>query len=639
MKATMRDAAPSPEPALSGADKARIMARIAADEPLTAADVALLCPPAGQAAPRRPAGSSPPPASADNLRTMERIAPGDAAPVTPPRWHNRLVLGDNRALLQCLRQGPLREQIEAAGGLTLIYIDPPFNADTDFLLREPVGGRHADSPLLTQAAYRDRWEGGLAAYLEMMHERLRLMHELLSERGSIYVHCDWRVQAHLRLMLDDIFGVERFINEIVWHYYNKYSAATARLPRAHDTILAYAKTGRHVLNPLRLPRDQPRRQLVRENVNGTLKNARDADGKLQYRTVRDKKADDVWDIPQLQPASADWSGYETQKHPALLERIVNLASNPGDLVADFFCGTGTTLVAAQRLGRRWLGADLGAHAIRISRRRLLAMNAAFTIDSISPPGTGRGGADAAARDALRTRLRAEAAPHIAPHAALRDGELLLLVPGRVADLAAIQEALALAERHGFEQVSVVAPGYLPGTLARAREVAAGGAALGLWRAGPDAITEAAEPVVTWPDEAEQPGTLCGYLAWDTPGGETRLAALAPGRELLLVQQGLLWRHARARDGRLASTCLTRNWRDWLDAWSVGRWAPEDAEHAGDWPPPFLGAWHAWRRGRERTLSLDWPAPSALAGAPADVLMTMDIRSTTAWAVRPTARRD
>jgi hypothetical protein len=394
-----------------------------------------------------------------------------------------------------------------------------------------------------------------------------------------------------------------------------------------------------VLNPLRLPREAPRRQLVRESVNGTLKNARDADGKLQYRTVNDKKADDVWDIPQLQPASAEWSGYETQKHPALLERIVNLASNPGDLVADFFCGTGTTLVAAQRLGRRWLGADLGPHAIRIARKRLLAMDAPFAIGTMRPPAA-EAGADTDACAALRTRLRAEAAPHIAPHAALRDGELLLLAPEGAAALATVEEAVALAERHGFGQASVVAAAYLPGTLARARELAARGPELGLWRAGPDAITEAAEPVVTWPNAKGQPGALCGYLVWDTPGREPRLAALPGGRDMLLVEQGLLWRHARARDGQLHSACLTRLWSDWLDGWSVGHWDEDAPVGTGHWPPPFRGAWHTWRRGRDRVLTLDWPAPEALASAPADVLMTVDIRSTTAWAVaNAAARRD
>ncbi len=565
---------------------------------------------------------------------MEWIAPGQVSPLAPQGWHNRLVLGDNLALLQSLQSGPLREQIEAAGGLTLIYIDPPFNADSDFVLRQPVGERHPDNAVLTQHAYRDRWPGGLAAYLAMMQERLVLMHELLAEQGSIYVHCDWRVQAHLRLLLDEIFGPARFINEIVWHYYNKYSAATACLPRAHDTILAYAKSGRHVLNPLRLPREQPRRQLVRENVNGTLKNARDADGKLQYRTVSDKKADDVWAIPQLQPASGEWSGYETQKHPALLERIVNLASNPGDLVADFFCGTGTTPVAAQRLGRRWLGADLGPHGIRIARKRLLALDVPFAIDTIAPP-MGRDAVRGEALKSLCARLQATAAPHIAPHAALRDGELLLLVPAGTADMETIAEALSLARRHEFTRVAIVARAFLPGTLARARDLAPPDTGLGLWRAAPDAVTEAAEPVVTWP-AASGLGKLSGYLVWDTPAPEERLAALPAGRDLLLVQQGLLWRHARARDGRLGSTRLTRHWSDWLDAWSLGNWVHDASHDSGRWPPTFHGLWHRWRAGRERTLPLDWPSSEVLTGSPADVLMSLDIRSTAAWAVRPVA---
>ena len=378
---------------LSEADKARIMALLDAGEPLPATDRTLLFPsPAAlELTWAGKPGEVPRPAA--RLGLVERVGadgaalwaasqpaeksarflPRDAAEhPAPGSWRNLLVQGDNQALLAALLDGPLRREIEAAGGLKLVYIDPPFDAGTDFVLHQQIGGDDGDPATeLVQAAYRDRWGDGAQSYLSMMFVRLRLIHELLDVTGSLYVHCDWRVNAALRLLLEEIFGRERFVNEIVWHYYNKYSAGARHLPRAHDSILVFSKTGRYTFNPLRVARAAPHRQLVRENVAGVLKNARDVAGRLLYRTVSDKKEDDVWRVPQLQPASAQWSGYETQKHHALLERIVGMGSRPGDLVADFFCGSGTTLAVAQELGRNWIGCDLNPQAVQLTRKRLL----------------------------------------------------------------------------------------------------------------------------------------------------------------------------------------------------------------------------------------------------------------------------
>jgi DNA modification methylase len=173
--------------------------------------------------------------------------------------------------------------------------------------------------------------------------------------------------------LDEIFGEKRFVNNIVWYYYNKYSAGKKNLPRAHDDILVYSKTNNYSFNEIRIPREKPRKQLKRRMVNGVLKNVKDERGHVIYRTVIDKKLDDVWRIPCLQPASKQWMGFPNQKHHILLERIIRLASNKNDIIADFFCGSGTTLYAAEKLGRRWIGADISEYAIYLTRKRLLSL--------------------------------------------------------------------------------------------------------------------------------------------------------------------------------------------------------------------------------------------------------------------------
>ncbi len=285
-------------------------------------------------------------------------------------FRNMLVWGDNKLVMASLLK-------DFKGKIDLIYIDPPFDVGADFTMSVPIGEEKdqvgKDQSTLEMVAYRDMWGRGTDSYLHMMYERLLLMRELLNENGSIYVHCDWRVNSLLRLIMDEIFGSNKFVNHIIWHYYNKYSAASNCLPRAHDDILFYKNSDNLVLNEVREIRDTPVKQLVRVNVGGILKNARDDKGNLIYRVSTDKKIDDVWRIPQLQPASTEWTGFATQKHHDLLTRIIIQSSNEGDLVADFFCGSGTTGAVAERLGRRWIMADLGRFAIHTSRKRMIEL--------------------------------------------------------------------------------------------------------------------------------------------------------------------------------------------------------------------------------------------------------------------------
>ncbi|MFX1313204.1 MAG: DNA methyltransferase, partial [Promethearchaeota archaeon] len=235
----------------------------------------------------------------------------------PNDWINKLFWADNIEVLFYLLNS-FKSKID------LIYIDPPFFSGINYEIEIEQKGINYNS-----IAYNDQWNNNLDSYLQMLYERIKIFKKLLSKSGLLFIHLDWHASHYIRLILDEIFGENRFVNNIVWYYYNKYSAGKKNLPRAHDNILVYSKSNNYTFNELRIPREKPRKQLMRVNVNGVLKNVKDENGHVKYRFVTDKKLDDVWRIPCLQPASKEWTGFPTQKHHKLLERIIKLGSNEG----------------------------------------------------------------------------------------------------------------------------------------------------------------------------------------------------------------------------------------------------------------------------------------------------------------------
>jgi DNA modification methylase len=287
-------------------------------------------------------------------------------------WRNKLIWGDNALVMSSLLAN-------FAGKVDLIYIDPPFDVGADFSVQVEVGDEKLvkESSLLEEVAYRDTWGSGSDSYVSMLSSRLRLMHELLSESGSIYVHCDFRVSSLIRHLLDEIFGPTNLRNELIWWYRNAgMKASSNKFHSKHDTIFFYAKSSSFKFNGVREPlRDGDtgkRRAYKFDSATKKAKPVYDDKGKPVYFKVDSILASSVWDIPILQ-GRAEAVGYPTQKPEALLERIVLASSNEGDLVADFFCGSGTTLAVAEKLGRRWIGADLGRFAIHTTRKRMLGI--------------------------------------------------------------------------------------------------------------------------------------------------------------------------------------------------------------------------------------------------------------------------
>ena len=290
-------------------------------------------------------------------------------------WTNKLIWGDNKLILSSLKNGPIRQEIESAGGLKLIYIDPPFDVGADFSMQVEVGDEDflTKKPnVLEELAYRDTWEKGADSFIAMIYERLSLMRDLMANDGSIYVHCDWRVNSYIRLAMDEIFGKQNFVNEIAWCYHGPGSPRMRQFNRKHDIIFWYTKEGKKwTFNDelIRVPYKDPN-QSLRKAMSTTQSFSK---SEVEEQRLKGKVPEDWWEIRIVARSRKEILGYPTQKPEALLQRIIKASSNEGDLVADFFCGSGTTLDVAEKLGRKWIGSDLGKFAIHTSRKRLIGV--------------------------------------------------------------------------------------------------------------------------------------------------------------------------------------------------------------------------------------------------------------------------
>ncbi|MCF7733047.1 MAG: hypothetical protein K9M98_06330 [Cephaloticoccus sp.] len=359
-------------------------------------------------------------------------------------WTNKLIWGDNKLILASLKAGALRRQIEDAGGLKLIYIDPPFDVGADFSMDIEIGGEtfHKEPNLLEQIAYRDTWGRGADSFIAMIYERLILMRDLMHSDGSIYVHCDPRVNSLIRICLDEVFGKNRHLNEIVWKRTSAKSDAVFWGP-IHDTILFYSRGENYTWNKTFQEYDEkyleakytnhdargryltdnltaaglrggdsgkPWRGIDPGQIGGHWKVNReaveslvgkeqaakmktqekldllDANGFIYWPSKEDGRPrfkkymgqgvaiqDMVTDIPPVNSQAEERIDYPTQKPAPLLERILKASSNEGDLVADFFCGSGTTAAVAEKLGRKWIATDLGKFGIHTTRKRLISV--------------------------------------------------------------------------------------------------------------------------------------------------------------------------------------------------------------------------------------------------------------------------
>lgn len=273
-------------------------------------------------------------------------------------WRNKLIWGDNKYVMSALLE-------KYAGKIDLIYIDPPFATGSNFNTTVTIGDNKIEhtkeASAIEELAYRDTWGKGLDSFLQMMYDRLVLLRELLSDKGSIYVHVDYRVDSYLRLIMDEIFGTECQQNQIAYGYRSQ-GVGKKRWARKHDTILFYSK------KPEGFNFNAMQERIIYEKQFFGVQV--DENGKF----YTDVYLRDIWDHDDTRPlisGANEYLNYPTQKSERLLERIIKSSSNEGDLVADFFCGSGTTAAVAEKLGRRWITSDLGRYAIHTARKRFL----------------------------------------------------------------------------------------------------------------------------------------------------------------------------------------------------------------------------------------------------------------------------
>jgi|AntRauTorcE11898_2_1112593.scaffolds.fasta_scaffold00374_18 site-specific DNA-methyltransferase (adenine-specific)/adenine-specific DNA-methyltransferase len=532
-------------------------------------------------------------------------------------WTNKLIWGDNKLILSSLKSGALRRQIEEAGGLKLIYIDPPFDMGADFSMDVEIGGEtfHKEPNILEQIAYRDTWGRGSDSFLSMIYERLILMRDLLAEDGSIYVHCDWRLSALIRLVMDEVFGKEQHRNEITWSY-NTRTMPSRWFARKHDTIFLYSKSKNPIFNidAVRVPlREESLVQYDKVDEQGR-RYKQQSGGARTYLNELGQPCPDVWDIQILGSRDPERVGYPTQKPEALVERIIKASSNEGDLVADFFIGAGTTAAAAEKLNRKWIGSDLSKFAIHTTRKRMIQVQRelkerekAFRAFEVFNLGryerqaflnvggrlTGEQREQALAererefRELILRAYKAEGFDNDAFFDGKRNGRLIVIGPinlpvGRLF----VEEVVTECRKRGATRVDVLAfefeMGLFPAVLEEAKQK------------GIDLVPRYIPPEV-FDKQAVDRGHVIFHdisfveatprysnsdpmtvqieltdfsVYYSQKAAEEVARSLKNGKSEVVCDKGQLLKVTKDKQGALSHQVLTQNWTDWVDYWAV-----------------------------------------------------------------------
>jgi|CXWL01.1.fsa_nt_gi site-specific DNA-methyltransferase (adenine-specific)/adenine-specific DNA-methyltransferase len=587
-------------------------------------------------------------------------------------WTNKLIWGDNKLILSSLKSGALRRQIEDAGGLKLIYIDPPFDVGADFSMDIEIGGEtfHKEPNLLEQIAYRDTWGRGADSFIAMIYERLILMRDLMHREGSIFVHCDGRVNSYIRLVMDEVFGRDNAVNEITWRRSDAHSdvgQGAKHLGKICDTIFYYSRTPEQpTLNmqftPLpestvakwyRHVEEGTGRRYNKADITGpggakkgnpvyewkgitrAWRYSRermaqlDREGRVVYsgsgmayqkRYLDESKGvpiQDLWDDIQMIRGihtHSEGLAYPTQKPEELLERVVKLASNEGDLVADFFCGSGTTAAVAEKLGRKWIATDLGKFGIHTTRKRLIQVQRelkaggkpfrAFEVLNlgryerqaylnVAGRLTGKKKEQALARkeqefrDLILKAYRAEPLPDTGFFHGKNGGRLVVVGPinlpvGRLF----VEEVVTECRKRGASRVDVLAfefeMGLFPAVLDEAKQK---GIDLVPKTIPPEVFDKRAvekgqvrfhdvayievTPRFDKKDKLTLAVELTDFSVYYSQGLADAIAAdLKEGKSEVVCEQGHLWKVSKDKEGVIRRDKLTNQWTDWVDYWAV-----------------------------------------------------------------------
>ena len=531
-------------------------------------------------------------------------------------WTNKLIWGDNKLILSSLKSGALRRQIDDAGGLKLIYIDPPFDVGADFSMDIEIGGEtfHKEPNLLEQIAYRDTWGRGADSFIAMIYERLILMRDLLHSEGSIYVHCDWRVTGFIRMALDEVFGKDNIRNEIIWAYTGPGSPGMAQFNRKHNTIYWFSRSkDSWIFN------DKDIRVEHDEKTAGNFKGGLEGSGFRSdtYELPDGKIPESWWEMAIAQRFPVDGVkrvGYPTEKPWALLERIIKASSNEGDLVADFFCGGGITAAVAEKLGRKWITADLGKFGIHTTRKRLIQVQRALKKEgkpfrafevlnlgryerqaylNVSGRLSAKKKADALAkkerdfRELILKAYRAEPLPEAGFFHGKNGSRLVVVGPinlpvGRLF----VEEVITECRKRGATRVDMLAfefeMGLFPAVLEEAKQK---GIDLTPKTIPPEVFDRRAveKGQVRFHDVAYVEATprydkkdkltvtvdLSDFSVYYSQGIADAIAAdLREGKSEVVCEQGKLIKVSKDKNGVITRDVLTKQWTDWVDYWAV-----------------------------------------------------------------------
>ena len=533
-------------------------------------------------------------------------------------WTNKLIWGDNKLILASLRGGALREEIKKAGGLRLIYIDPPFDVGADFTMDIAVGDNtFTKQPnVLEELAYRDTWGRGSDSFSAMIYERLQLMHDLLADDGSIYVHCDWRVNSLIRLAMDEVFGKDNHRNEIIWHYQSGGRQENL-FSRKHDNIYLYSKSDKWAFDAdaVGVPRGEKKRNNMKrgEDPDGRKFLSIKSAGKI-YKYYDDEKITpaDVWtNISHIQQKDPQRVGYPTQKPEALLERVIKASSNEGDLVADFFSGSGTTAAVAEKLGRKWIAADLGKFAIHTTRKRMIAVQRqlkaegknyrAFEVLNLGKYerqhyiGVNPNLSDENRERQLRAKekhyvqlilsaYRSEAAENMPPFHGRKGGRMVAIGPINLpASRLYVEEVITESLRQRVTRADILAfefeMGLVPTIIDEARRQGLDLALKHIPREVFDKRAVERDQVVFYDvsymevrahvKEGKISVELADFSAFYSQDSVANAqASLTKAGSKIIAEEGQILKVLRDKDGTYSREVLTPNWHDWIDYWSV-----------------------------------------------------------------------
>jgi DNA modification methylase len=588
-------------------------------------------------------------------------------------WTNKLIWGDNKLILSSLKNGPLREEIEEQGGIKLIYIDPPFDVGADFSMDIEVGDEKftKEPGILEEIAFRDTWGKGADSFIAMIYERLKLMRDLLADDGSIYVHCDWRVNPYIRLVLDEVFSKNNFRNEIIWHYSGWNKNLSKSFETRNDTILFYTKSDDPIFNSFFEPYASKeeylkiRKQKVYTDEDGKEYTLDTRDGGRRRTKIyieetlkRGKVVDSVWDLDKINNSSKESLGYPTQKPEVLLERIIKASSNEGDLIADFFCGSGTTLAVAEKLGRKWIGSDLGKFAIHTTRKRMIevqrdlkANNKDYRAFEILNLGKYERqhfiGINPNLRDELKQKqlaekeknfvslilsaYRAEPVEGFTTFAGKKKNRMVAIGPVNlpVTRLFA-EEVIGECRQKYITKVDILGfefeMGLFPGIQEEAKQK---GIDMTLKYIPREVFDKRAieknqvvfhdvsyievKPHYKGNSIAIELTDFSSFYNQDTV--ENAIAGLNNGGRKVIIENGQIIKVSKDKNGVVSKELLTRSWKDWIDYWAVDfdfeskkeiiRVKTEDGATMEIWTGEnvFENEWQSFRTRRDRTLEL------------------------------------